>query len=134
MINGHSNMLTAFIKPRDDYLSSVQTYFTFTYTEMPILSVPFLTSTSEEEMNYECFFFDRPNAFTLWIYEELQPVVCDLKKKISHECGIVVVIFFKNLYTRHSWYSNSGLLQWSAWDIYIQEGFNISHGDCYEHF
>lgn len=55
MINGHSNMLTAFIKPRDDYLSSVQTYFTFTYTEMPILSVPFLTSTSIEERNFENF-------------------------------------------------------------------------------
>lgn len=56
MINGHSNVLTAFIKPRDDYLSSIQRYFTFTYTEMPILSVvPFLTSTSEEELNYESF-------------------------------------------------------------------------------
>lgn len=55
MINGHSNMLTAFIKPRDDYLSSVQTYFTFAYTEMPILSVPFLTSTSIEERNFENF-------------------------------------------------------------------------------
>lgn len=56
MINGHSNMLTAFIKPRDGYLSSIQRYFTFTYTEMPILSVvPFLTSTSEEELNYESF-------------------------------------------------------------------------------
>lgn len=56
MINGHSNMLTAFIKPRDDYLSSIQRYFTFTYAEMPILSVvPFLTSTSEEELNYESF-------------------------------------------------------------------------------
>lgn len=56
MINGHSNMLTAFIKPRDGYISSIQRYFTFTYNEMPILSVvPFLTSTSEEELNYESF-------------------------------------------------------------------------------
>lgn len=55
MINSHSNMLTAFIKPRGDYLSSIQRYFTFTFTEMPILSVPFLTSTSEEELNYKSF-------------------------------------------------------------------------------
>lgn len=56
MINGHSNVLTAFIKPRDDYLSSIQRYFTFAYTEMPILSVvPFLTSTSIEERNFEKF-------------------------------------------------------------------------------
>lgn len=56
MMIGHSNMPTAFIKPRDDYLSSIQRYFTFTYTEMPILSVVhFLTSTSIEERNFENF-------------------------------------------------------------------------------
>lgn len=71
--------------------------------------------------------------FTLCIYEELQPVLCDLRKKISHECGILVVIFFlqtfiqENLDTATLFYYNGQT------EKYTQEVFNISHGDCYEH-
>lgn len=59
-----------------------------------------------------------------------------LFKKISHECDILVLIFFLQTFIQETldtatlfYYMYNGQIE-----KYTQEVFNISHGDCYEHF
>lgn len=72
--------------------------------------------------------------FTLCIYEELQPVLCGLKKnqsRMRHSSGhffFLQTFIQENLDTATLFYYNGQT------EKYTQEVFNISHGDCYEHF